>query len=293
MHVVWEAVEFIGNTVVFFLAGLLWGAKVLEDANISHLSMGDLLRLLELYVALHVIRAFIVLVLWPFFNLTGQQVTWKEALVMTWSGLRGAVGLILAIIVDDTPEMHAIVGTKFLFHIGGIAMMTISINSTLAPILLQNLGLTRPEELEERITEVFEERLQEKASTMFEEEKLREQWAGVTPAAAEMLLPHVWGAHAGTSHHFAIAPKNELGYDAKQGLRLYREAFLRNVRSKFWEDIEAGILPRYGRVSRILVFACEYGLLNANEPLADWKMVKYKSKDMKLCPCINRFLGST
>jgi len=125
---------------------------------------------------------------------------------------------------------------------------------------------------------------------------LREQWAGVTPAAVEILLPHVWGAHGGTSHHpafVAIAQEEEPAYAAKQGLRVYREAFLRNVRRTFWKDIEEGILPRNGRVSRILVFACEYGLLKANEPLADWEMVKYKSKEMELCPCINRFLGST
>jgi NhaP-type Na+/H+ or K+/H+ antiporter len=296
MHVVWEAVEFIGNTVVFFLAGLLWGSKVLHESNISHIGLFDLVRLLELYVALHVIRAVIILVLWPFFNLTGQPVHWKEALVMTWSGLRGAVGLILAIIVDDTPQMLEMVGTQFLFHIGGIAMLTISVNATLAPILLRNLGLTRPEELEERITEVFEEKLQERARTAFEEDTKQEQWAGVTMAAVEKLVPEVWGADGGHHHkHPAIVQtdEEERGFIAKQGLRMYREAFLRNVRSEFWKDIEEGTLPKTGRVARILLFACEYGLLKANDPLADWDMVEYKSKEMRLCPCINSCLGST
>ena len=34
---------------------------------------------------------------------TGYSLDWKNMLVITWSGLRGAVGLALALVVEQTP----------------------------------------------------------------------------------------------------------------------------------------------------------------------------------------------
>lgn len=170
-------------------------------------------------------------------------------------------------------------------------MLTISINATAAPLVLRALGLTRPEELEENITKVFEQKLQEEARKKFVAESSQPQWESVTEEAVVKLLPHVWGHQ----QHPAIgeAEEEERGYEAEQGLRMYREAFLRNVRNEYWKDIEEGTLPRTGRVARILLFSCEKGLLESNTELADWQTVKYKSNEMVICPCINDCLGST
>merc|ERR1712060_901199 len=115
---------------------------------------------------------------------------------MTFSGLRGAVGLILAIIVDETPEISGKAGTCFLFHIGGVAMLTISINASLAPVLLRKLGLTSPEKLEERVTVFFEKKVQGQARAMFATQSDTQQFSDVPRASVEKLLPDVWGGNA-------------------------------------------------------------------------------------------------
>ncbi len=40
-----------------------------------------------------------MLVLWPFLNVVGYKITGKEIVVMTYGGLRGAIGLSLAMYI--------------------------------------------------------------------------------------------------------------------------------------------------------------------------------------------------
>lgn len=49
------------------------------------------------------VRAIIILVSLPLLRRTGYGVSWQEALVLLWSGLRGAVGLALSLylLLDD------------------------------------------------------------------------------------------------------------------------------------------------------------------------------------------------
>lgn len=52
-----------------------------------------LLRLLQ------VIRALMIALFYPILRFTGYSITWQKAVVMVWSGLRGAVGLALSLFV--------------------------------------------------------------------------------------------------------------------------------------------------------------------------------------------------
>jgi NhaP-type Na+/H+ or K+/H+ antiporter len=285
MHIVWEAVEFMGNTMVFLLAGLLWGYEILDDYHQAHITRWDVLHLLGLYAALHVIRGIMVCCFWPFLNCIGEKITWKEALVMTWSGLRGAVGLILAIIVDEEREISKKIGAKFLFHIGGIAMMTISINATLCPFLLDKLKLTRPKGLSKKSAEHFEHQLVEYAKKKFDELKKNGddniRWKNVTYDDVQKLLPLLEHPHAAD----ADKPIKE---EAEE--RAYREVFLRFVQKEYWTYLEEGQIPRRGRVARVLLLSCADGLLKCNGKLSDWTLIKAKSGEWQLCPCLNRCL---
>merc|ERR1719443_1864220 len=97
-----------------------------------------------------------VLLLWPFLNMVGAPITWKQAVVMVWSGLRGAVGLALAIIVDREPDIPTQMGSRLMFHIGGLAALTTIINATTSGPLLRLLDLTKTTELKQRCLTVIE-----------------------------------------------------------------------------------------------------------------------------------------
>lgn len=175
-------------------------------------------------------------------------------------------------------------------------MLTISINASLAPVLLRKLGLTSPEKLEERVTVFFEKKVQGQARAMFATQSDTQQFSDVPRASVEKLLPDVWGGdagHGGTHPGIEASSSENTGYTPEQETQMYREAFLRNVRREYWKDIEEGTLPKTGRMARILLYSVEYALLRANKELGDWDIIKYKSKEMELCPCINTFLGKT
>jgi len=95
---VWEAIEFVGNTMVFLLAGLLFADSCLS--RIELIVTVDIFWLLVMYLACIAARAVMVLVFWIPLRILGKPLSWQEGVVLTWSGLRGAVSLAMAIIVD-------------------------------------------------------------------------------------------------------------------------------------------------------------------------------------------------
>ena len=60
--------------------------------------------------------------------------TTNELIVVWWGGLRGAVGLALAMIVsitcDTSNDASLLAGQRILFQTGGIAFLTLTINGT-------------------------------------------------------------------------------------------------------------------------------------------------------------------
>lgn len=77
------------------------------------------------------------LISWPILRWTGSVVSFKEAVVLCWSGLRGAVGLSLAlfILLDDqiADEKYR---TLTFFFMGCVTFLTIVLQGgTMGPLL--------------------------------------------------------------------------------------------------------------------------------------------------------------
>merc|ERR1740129_310828 len=147
MKHVWHTFEFLGNTVIFFLAGGLVGKAMLKVPPM------DYVRLLVIYVVLMIIRALLIFLSRPVLGLLSpdrKAPSMQDCAVMTWGGLRGAVGLALAISVhndhgEDGMGRHLIDNMKadrLVFFVGGVAFLTTVINATTAPMLVNRLGIT-------------------------------------------------------------------------------------------------------------------------------------------------------
>ena len=57
-------------------------------------------------------RLMVIGGLMPILTHIGYTVDWKQVTVITWGGLRGAVGLALALVVVQTPGIHLTIGSK-------------------------------------------------------------------------------------------------------------------------------------------------------------------------------------
>jgi sodium/hydrogen exchanger 10/11 len=142
MHEVWHTLEYLGNTLLFFLAGALTGEAIFLVDPI------DFVHLIVLYVVLLCVRALVIFGSRPILRWLSpdrEPVPFADCLVMTWGGLRGAVGLALAIQVNSERALGNIEEDKavrVLFFTGGIAALTLVINATTCPMLVNWLGIT-------------------------------------------------------------------------------------------------------------------------------------------------------
>eukprot|EP01064_Diplonema_japonicum_P034694 TRINITY_DN7286_c4_g1_i1.p1 TRINITY_DN7286_c4_g1~~TRINITY_DN7286_c4_g1_i1.p1 ORF type:complete len:1361 (+),score=348.89 TRINITY_DN7286_c4_g1_i1:101-4183(+) len=142
LHHFWEIIVYMGNTLIFAIAGIVITEKALDD-----LHGYDFLYLLINYIALNIIRGAAMAMLIMPMNLCGQyQMDWKNAVLCVYGGLRGAVGLALALIIAgdaDIKHEHPMLGSRFLFHVAGIVVLTLCVNGVTTGFVVGKLGLDK------------------------------------------------------------------------------------------------------------------------------------------------------
>ena len=116
-----------------------------------------------MYIFLNVIRFFLMFAFYPLVSKIGIKSNWKEAVFSSFGGLRGAVGIALAIALDSevreaTDDIEKRNLTSHVFGmVGGVALMTLVINGSLSGPLLKKLGIGKTTEARERIILSVEE----------------------------------------------------------------------------------------------------------------------------------------
>jgi len=282
MDDVWETIGFIGNTIVFFLAGMLFVFNVYTRRE--YIKWHDIGWLLLLYVAMLLIRSVMIVALWPLLNLSATSISAKEAFVMVWSGLRGAVGLAMAIIVDREPDVPTQMGSRVMFHIGGLAALTTLINATTSAPLLAYLDMTSTSEIKEACLSNMSVKIAEDIRQTFEEkmashDDVRCQGASehivraMVPALTKR-LPEVRNIYSSDE---PASPSGNPAYEASIN-EMYRRTFLQVVKTHYWEAIEDGMLPRSGSTARFLLESVEEALEHTERPLCDWACLEKKIK---------------
>eukprot|EP01063_Lacrimia_lanifica_P006951 TRINITY_DN14403_c0_g5_i1.p1 TRINITY_DN14403_c0_g5~~TRINITY_DN14403_c0_g5_i1.p1 ORF type:complete len:1302 (+),score=440.67 TRINITY_DN14403_c0_g5_i1:105-4010(+) len=152
LHHFWEIIVYMGNTFIFAIAGI-----VIAEKAFNELEAYDGLYLVICYLVLNVVRGFgLAILLWPMNKIGYYQLDVKNAILCTWGGLRGAVGLALALIilgndtircshiVSDDPEIregNKNLGPRFLFHVAGIVIGTLCVNGVTTGWVVRKLGL--------------------------------------------------------------------------------------------------------------------------------------------------------
>lgn len=122
------------------LSGLIIGKTVIDSQYITYV---DYILLPVLFILLLILRLGLLMLSLPVLKKCGYGTTLKDASVMAYGGLRGAVGLCLALIVKENPQIDDKVKDIIIFHTGGIALLTLMVNAMTIKYLVNWLGMSR------------------------------------------------------------------------------------------------------------------------------------------------------
>jgi NhaP-type Na+/H+ or K+/H+ antiporter len=164
----WTLLEHLLNTLLFTLGGVIFGEVVAlgTAARQGYFQARDWGYLFVLYIMLHVIRLFLFAVNYPLTRRIGLKTNKRETLFQIYGGLRGAVGIALAIALDSEvaeatggTNVRATDESRKLFgFVGGFAFLTLLINGTTAGPLLRSLHLSDSTETRQKIVHAYEAR---------------------------------------------------------------------------------------------------------------------------------------
>ena len=123
-----------------------------------------------LFVAVLFIRFILVIAFFPITKRIGLGTDWREAMFMSYSGLRGAVGVALALLLSAEVFSHTnsssalpesrrmqyqVMVEKLFGFTGGISLLTLAINGTSCGFVLKILGLVKPSKPRQQIVSGF------------------------------------------------------------------------------------------------------------------------------------------
>ncbi|CAN6878854.1 unnamed protein product [Brassica oleracea] len=272
LHHFWEMVAYIANTLVFILSGVIIAVGDFSSRKITYEGASwGFLFLLYLYVQLS--RCAMVGILYPLLRRFGYGLDWKESIILTWSGLRGAVSLSLALSVKQSSGNSYIsseTGTRFLFFTGGIVFLTLVVNGSTTQFLLHLLRMNTLTGTKKRILEYTKFEMMNTAFKAFEnlgddEELGSADWhtvLGHIPSLkklqGEQVNPHD-GCEAGN-----VDPRNIMDI---------RIRFLNGVQAAYWEMLDDGRITQ--GTANVLMQSVDEALdLVSTESLCDWRGLK-------------------
>jgi hypothetical protein len=286
LHHVWQYLGFISETLVFLLAGVIIAVKVFREDNDIH--WDDYLKNLALYVLLHIIRfAMIFLVRWPMSKI-GYGLSWSQATVLGYAGLRGAVSLILALIVylDDGIDQET--SDLVIFHTSGIAILTLVINGTTTGFLIRKLGLTRMTNVKKKMLRNLIVAYKKQVREEIEEMKVKKNYSKIDWeiikdfAASDKIRDDIFKHRNIKKEERDMVASSNIGEDdilfdynnySKEELYLEtKHRYLSTLKGIYWEFFTKGYCS--ARSCLLLIESANRAIDHADDSLKDYKFLE-------------------
>lgn len=131
----------------------------------------------------------VISILYPFMKKAGYGLTRRESFILAWGGLRGALGLTLALMVSYTLEIPEDIRRQILLFTGGIVTLTLAVNATTMRWLLLKLGLTKVPSAKMLLDYSLKKQITDNSEKYLERLKKREALEVANWALVEKFLP--------------------------------------------------------------------------------------------------------
>nr|ADK91080.1 SOS1 [Bruguiera gymnorhiza] len=275
LHHFWEMVAYIANTLIFILSGVVIAESVLSSDNLFHNKGNSWGHLLLLYVFVQLSRFVVVGVLYPFLRYFGYGLDWKEATILIWSGLRGAVALSLSLSIkrtsDNSKHISPEVGTLFVFFTGGIVFLTLIVNGSTTQFVLHLLALDKLSATKKRILDYTKYEMLNKALEAFGDLGDDEELGPADWPTVKRYIASLNSVEGGPVHpHTTSESDDDLDITNIKDIRI---RLLNGVQAAYWGMIDEGRISQ--RTANILMQSVEEAIdLASHDPLCDWKGLK-------------------
>lgn len=134
MEKFWSFLAFIANTLIFLIVGIVISTRV----EFSWTLIGGIV---VMFVALNVIRYIMIALFYPILSRNGYGLNWRESIILGWGGLRGALGMSMALMVSCNENIPEPIRNTILVYTAGIVALTLCVNATTSSWLVARLRL--------------------------------------------------------------------------------------------------------------------------------------------------------
>eukprot|EP00812_Abedinium_dasypus_P002540 NODE_130_length_2002_cov_178.843349.p1 GENE.NODE_130_length_2002_cov_178.843349~~NODE_130_length_2002_cov_178.843349.p1 ORF type:complete len:560 (-),score=192.05 NODE_130_length_2002_cov_178.843349:306-1742(-) len=255
--------------------------------------------LVFVYVVAAVVRGLMLVVFYPALKVLGYSTTVKDCVVMWWGGLRGAVGMALAVMVKNSDGIEFKTGHLFIFLVGGVAMLTLLINATTCGKLVKALGLTEPGAAKESLMKHFRTKMHrsvcEKLQTFHASARYQVVDLATVKSLVSCLNHHEFGALEKADTDLlalekarfvdieeedacVVVDSDALGLDTL-GVKLTpllpdaRCTFYAMLKAEYWEMINEEVLPHDSVAATILLESLDAAVNAKNRVIHDFEVV--------------------
>jgi len=222
LHEFWELFAFIANTLIFIIVGVV-------IAEQSAITTKNVVILLLLYVCVHIIRALVILLFYPIMRKAGYGLPKRDAIIVWYGALRGAVGLALALIVAANQAIPEEIRGQFLFFTAGLVTLTLLVNATTIKPIVNKLGLTKVSPAKRLIQINARKYLYNSSINALEKTKTNRYLSRANWSAVEAYLPKAVDQDEGS----------EIKIDT---IAEYRRRILEKEKSSYWHQFKEGLL---------------------------------------------------
>ncbi|KAL3582348.1 hypothetical protein D5086_016680 [Populus alba] len=272
LHHFWEMVAYIANTLIFILSGVVIAEGVLSSGNAFHTHGHTWGYLFLLYIFVQLSRFIVVGALYPFLQYFGYGLDWKEATIVIWSGLRGAVALSLSLSVKRTSDssiyLSSDTGTLFVFFTGGIVFLTLIVNGSTTQFILHLLDMDKLSATKKRILNFTKYEMLNKALEAFGDLGEDEELGPVDWPTVKRYITSLNNLEGSCEHpHDASEADNNLDPTNLKDIRI---RLLNGVQAAYWGMLDEGRIAQ--TTANILMQSVDEAIdLASHEPLCDWK----------------------
>ncbi|XP_042385267.1 sodium/hydrogen exchanger 8-like isoform X2 [Zingiber officinale] len=255
LHHFWEMVTYIANTLIFILSGVVIADAIFHNESHFERHGSSWGYVMLLYVYLQLSRIIVVGCLYPFLQYFGYGITWKESIILIWSGLRGTVALALSLSVKRNSDnlnqtiLTQELGILFLFFTGGVVFLTLIVNGSTVQFLLHCLGMDKLSTEKIRVLNFAKYEMRNKALESFSDLRDDEE---LGPADWPTIIKHITCLN--NSNEGQIHPHN-----VGEG-----------VQAAYWGMLDEGRITQF--TANLLMQSVDEAMdLVASAPLSDWK----------------------